>query len=90
MRLRDEAHRFAISFHRKKAREAALQSILTQVSGLGPKRRRQLLTHFTDITALSRAGLEDLQAVPGLPRRVAANLLEVLKEKQIKVAGPDG
>jgi excinuclease ABC subunit C len=90
MRLRDEAHRFAISFHRKKAREAALQSILTQVSGLGPKRRRQLLTHFTDITALSRAGLEELQAVPGLPRQVAANLLEVLKEKQIKVAGPDG
>ena len=81
MRLRDEAHRFAVSFHRKKARELALQSVLTQVPGLGPKRRRLLLTHFTDLEALSRASLEELLAVPGLPRPVAENLLEVLRMK---------
>ena len=82
MRLRDEAHRFAVSFHRKKAREFALQSILTQVPGLGPKRRRLLLTHFRDFDALSRASLEELLTVPGLPRSVAANLLAVLSDKQ--------
>ncbi len=82
MRLRDEAHRFAVSFHRKKAREMALQSILTQVPGLGPKRRRLLLTHFSDIDALSRASLEELLTVPGLPRPVAENLLAVLSDKQ--------
>ena len=53
MRLRDEAHRFAVSYHRKKARQQALQSVLTLVPGLGPKRRRLLLTHFTDLTALT-------------------------------------
>ena len=82
MRLRDEAHRFAVSFHRKKARELALQSILNQVPGLGPKRRRLLLTHFKDFDALSRASLEELLTVPGLPRPVAANLLAVLSNKQ--------
>jgi excinuclease ABC subunit C len=81
MRLRDEAHRFAVSFHRQKAREMALQSFLTQVPGLGPKRRQQLLTHFTDLTALRQASLEELLAVPGLPRPVAENLLVFLSDK---------
>jgi excinuclease ABC subunit C len=88
MRLRDEAHRFAVSFHRKKARDLALQSILTQVPGLGPKRRRLLLTHFTDIAALSRASLEELLVVPGLPRTVAENLLAVLREKEFEKQQP--
>jgi excinuclease ABC subunit C len=78
MRLRDEAHRFAVGFHRKKARELALQSLLTRVPGMGPKRRRQVLTHFTDLTALKQAGLEELLRVPGLPRPVAEKLLQVL------------
>jgi excinuclease ABC subunit C len=90
MRLRDEAHRFAVSFHRQKARQAALQSVLTQVPGLGPKRRRQLLTHFTDLTALRQASLEELLAVPGLPRPVAESLLTVLKDNQIEAAGQAG
>ncbi len=83
MRLRDEAHRFAVSYHRKKARQQALQSILLQVPGLGPKRRRLLLTHFKDLTALKEAGLEELLAVPGLPRPVAENLLKMLRDEEI-------
>ncbi len=79
MRLRDEAHRFAVSYHRKKARQQALQSILIQVPGLGPKRRRLLLTHFKDLMALKEASLEELLAVPGLPRPVAENLQESVK-----------
>ena len=86
MRLRDEAHRFAVSYHRKKARQQALQSILTQVPGLGPKRRRLLLTHFTDLTALRQASLEELLKVPGLPRPVAENLLEILRDEKINEA----
>jgi excinuclease ABC subunit C len=88
MRLRDEAHRFAISYHRKKARQQALQSILTQVPGLGPKRRRLLLTHFTDLAALRQAGLTELLQVPGLPRPVAENLLEILREKETENRKP--
>jgi len=83
MRLRDEAHRFAVSYHRKKARQQALQSILTQVPGLGPKRRRLLLTHFSDLTALRQASLTELLKVPGLPRPVAENLLEILRDEKI-------
>jgi excinuclease ABC subunit C len=82
MRLRDEAHRFAISYHRKKARQQALQSVLTQVPGLGPKRRRLLLMHFTDLTALRQATLGELLLVPGLPRPVAENLLEILRDEE--------
>ena len=80
---RDEAHRFAVSYHRKKARQQALQSILLQVPGLGPKRRRLLLTHFKDLSALKEAGLEELLAVPGLPRPVAENLLKILRDEEI-------
>ncbi|MBM4288116.1 MAG: excinuclease ABC subunit UvrC [Deltaproteobacteria bacterium] len=82
MRLRDEAHRFAISYHRKKSRKLALQSILQQVPGLGPKRRRLLLTHFGDLDALRRSTLKELLTVPGLPRSVAEKLLSVLHETQ--------
>jgi excinuclease ABC subunit C len=89
MHLRDEAHRFAVSFHRKKARELALQSILTQVPGLGPIRRRQVLTHFNDLAALSQASLEELLEVPGLPRPVAESLWGILRSEPNKLVAAD-
>jgi excinuclease ABC subunit C len=81
MRLRDEAHRFAITYHRKRTRQKALESELSQIPGLGPKRRQQLLTHFGDLKALQQASLEDLLQIPGLPRPLARTLLEFLREK---------
>ena len=80
MRLRDEAHRVAVGFHRRKSRQAALASILDQVPGLGPKRRRRLLQHFPDLQAVAAASPEDLCQKAGLPQPVAAKLLALLHE----------
>jgi excinuclease ABC subunit C len=79
MRLRDEAHRVAVGFHRQKSRQAALQSTLHQISGLGPKRRRALLRHFADLEAIQQASVADLCQQAGLPRPVAERLLATLR-----------
>jgi len=71
MRLRDEAHRFAISFHRKRRNRRGLGSILDGINGLGKKRRTALLRHFRTVAAIRQATLEDLMAVPGIPAAVA-------------------
>ena len=81
MRLRDEAHRTAVGFHRQKAREAALDSVLNHIPGLGPKRRRQLFRHFPDFTALKQASGPEICQKAGIPRPVAERLLEVLQTK---------
>ncbi|AEB10728.1 UvrABC system protein C [Desulfobacca acetoxidans DSM 11109] len=81
MRLRDEAHRFAISFHRKKAREQALHSVLDQIPGLGPKRRQRLMQRFPDIASLHRAPLAELINMPNLPRSVAEDLHRLLNNE---------
>ena len=80
MHLRDEAHRLAIGFHRKKARQAALDSILHHIPGLGPKRRRRLLRHFPDFEALKQASVTELCQAAQLPNAVAERLLAVLQE----------
>ena len=67
--IRDEAHRFAITFHRH--RRGKNQSVLDDIPGLGPTRRRALLRHLGSLTAVREASLEALRAVPGLPPSVA-------------------
>lgn len=71
MRVRDEAHRFAVSFHRKRRSRQAHASILDGIAGLGPRRRTLLLRRFGSVSALQAATLDDLCATPGLPARVA-------------------
>lgn len=70
-RLRDEAHRFAITHHRKLRGKAALHSALEDVPGIGPARRKALLRHFGSVRRLREASLEELLAAPGLPEPVA-------------------
>ncbi len=70
-RLRDEAHRFAIGSHRSKRKKALGSSLLDEVPGIGPTRKRALLQHFGSAKAVSRAGLADLQAVEGISRQRA-------------------
>ncbi|WP_374440772.1 excinuclease ABC subunit UvrC [Stella sp.] len=70
-RLRDEAHRFAIGTHRAKRTKALGQSPLDEVPGIGPRRKRALLHHFGSARAVARAGLADLETVPGISRTVA-------------------
>lgn len=71
MRIRDEAHRFALAYHRKLRTRRSLKSVLDGIAGIGPARRTALLRHFGSGKAIAAASLEDLAAVPGLPRSVA-------------------
>jgi excinuclease ABC subunit C len=69
--LRDEAHRFAVSFHRGQRRRLTLRSALADIPGIGPGRQRQLLRHFGSIKRVREASVDDLAAVPGIPRSAA-------------------
>lgn len=70
-RLRDEAHRFAIGAHRAKRSRALTVSTLDEVPGVGPARKKALLTHFGSARAVKGAALEDLLKVPGVNRATA-------------------
>jgi excinuclease ABC subunit C len=73
-RLRDEAHRFAIGSHRVKRKKAMSETSLDDIPGIGPSRRRALLRHFGSAKSVSRAGLPDLQAVPGISAAMALQI----------------
>ena len=70
-RVRDEAHRFAIEFHRGRRDKAMTRSVLDDLPGVGPARKRLLLTHFGSPERFLEASREELEAVPGLPGKVA-------------------
>ena len=70
-RVRDEAHRFAISFHRKRRGKASIRSVLDTIPGIGKKRKQILLKHFKSIKKIRTATVEELSAVPGISRRSA-------------------
>ena len=78
-RLRDEAHRFAITYHRKLRTKRATGSLLDEVPGIGPKRRRLLLRTFGSVEGIRRASAEEIASVPTLTRRQAETILEFLR-----------
>jgi excinuclease ABC subunit C len=78
-RLRDEAHRFAITHHRKVRGKAQLQSVLGEIPGVGPKRQKALLKHFGSLKKIKSASLDELQAMPGLPTRTAEEIVQYFK-----------
>ncbi|MCG9895100.1 MAG: excinuclease ABC subunit UvrC [Fimbriimonadaceae bacterium] len=78
-RLRDEAHRFAITFHRKVRDKRAHGSVLDEVPGIGPRRRRLLLRTFGSVEAIRRSTPEELAAVPTMTRNLAEQILEFLR-----------
>ena len=73
-RVRDEAHRFAITHHRTRRDKAMTRSLLDELPGVGPARKRALLAHFGSPDAVVAASREELQAVPGLPAKVAREM----------------
>ena len=76
-RMQDEVHRYAISFHKNVRSKSLFQSILDDVEGIGPKRKKELLKHFGSVKKLKEATLEQLEEV--LPKEVAKNLFTVLQ-----------
>ena len=77
-RVRDEAHRFAITGHRRRRARRYTESILESVPGLGPARRRALLVHFGGLPGVLRAGVADLERVPGVGTALARTLYDHL------------
>jgi excinuclease ABC subunit C len=73
-RIRDEAHRFAITFHRQRRDVAARESMFDQLEGVGPARRRALLQHFGSAERLVAATEEELESVQGVPAKTARNI----------------
>ena len=70
-RIRDEAHRFALGFHRQRRDARSFESIFDDLQGVGPSRRRALLRHFGSVDGVLAATQEELEGVPGLPARTA-------------------
>ncbi|MCC3271548.1 excinuclease ABC subunit UvrC [Arthrobacter zhangbolii] len=87
-RIRDEAHRFAITFHRQKRGKSMTASLLDEVPGLGPAKRQALLKHFGSVKKLRAASEEELQQVPGIGPAMAANLRSRLADSSKAEAAP--
>ena len=85
-KIRDEAHRFAINFHRSKRSKVMLESLLDEISGLGEVRRKSLLTHFGSVSALRSATLPELSAVPGIGEKMAKTIIEQIKNQAEQVS----
>ena len=79
-RVRDEAHRFAITFHRQRRSKRMTASALDNVPGLGEVRRKALLRHFGSLKRLAAASVEEIAEVPGIGRRTAEAILAALDE----------
>ena len=77
-RARDEAHRFAITFHRQRRNRRTIASAMDGVQGIGPKRRRMLLRRFGSVRGVKEASLEEIAAVPGMTVKLAGRLKEYL------------
>ncbi len=77
-RIRDEAHRFAIAYHRSKRSKRMTASALDSVRGLGEHRRKALVTHFGSVARLKEASVEEITAVPGIGVATAKAVLEAL------------
>ena len=82
-KVRDEAHRFAINFHRSKRSKVMLESLLDEISGLGEIRRKSLLTHFGSVSALRAASKQEIANVPGIGEKMANSIYEQLAIRPI-------
>jgi excinuclease ABC subunit C len=78
-RIQDETHRFAIEYHRSLRGKAQVHSILDDIEGIGPTRRRALIRHFKSIEALKEATLEEIEAAPAMNKRAAKSVYEFFR-----------
>jgi len=80
-RVRDEAHRFAVQYHRTLRKKRAVHSELDDIPGIGEKRRKALLTHFGSVKNIRNASAEQIASVKGMNTKTAENVVEGLKKK---------
>lgn len=85
MRIRDEAHRFAITFHRELARKAAVASGLDSIDGIGPKRKKALIKKFGSPKGVKLASVEELATVEGISRAVAQRIFEHFTQERAEI-----
>jgi excinuclease ABC subunit C len=78
MRIRDEAHRFAITYHRNRRDKAMTKSVLDSLTGVGPVRRKRLLTVFGSVNAIKRASVDEIAAVKGMNPALASHVKAAL------------
>jgi excinuclease ABC subunit C len=81
-RLQDEAHRFAITYHKQLRGKEQVHSILDDIDGVGPARRKALMQHFKDIEKIKTASVEDLMAVKGITGQVAESVYHFFHEEE--------
>jgi excinuclease ABC subunit C len=79
-RVRDEAHRFAITFHRQRRSKAMTTSVLDAIPGLGEARRKALLRHFGSVKHIREASMEQIREVPGIGAALAATIHATLHD----------
>lgn len=84
MRLRDETHRRAVSYYRKRRGKRLTGSELDRIPGVGPKRKMELLRYFGDLKSLAMAEIDELRAVPGIKQSVARNIFDYFHKKPSK------
>ncbi|EKP94618.1 excinuclease ABC subunit UvrC [Thermaerobacter subterraneus] len=89
-RIRDEAHRFALSYHRQLRQRAGLHSVLEELPGIGPRRRKALLEAFGSLEAIARASEDELAAVPGMNRAAARTVYRAFHRLPTPDTGPPG
>jgi excinuclease ABC subunit C len=77
-RIRDEAHRFGITYHRKLRSDRTFKSVLDEIPGIGPKRKQALMKHFGSVRAISAATLDELAALDGMNRQAAEKVKEYI------------
>ncbi|MFL5625874.1 MAG: excinuclease ABC subunit UvrC [Ktedonobacteraceae bacterium] len=77
-RIRDEAHRFGITYHRKLRSDRTFKSVLDEIPGIGPKRKQALMKHFGSVRAMGNASVEDLAALDGMTRDAAEKVKEYI------------
>lgn len=81
-RIQDEAHRFAITFHRNLRSKDQVHSVLDDIPGVGPGRRKILMKHFDSIEDIKNASLEELEAIDDMPKRVAKEIYDFFRKEE--------
>ena len=86
-RIQDEVHRFAITYHRSLRGKEQIHSLLDDIKGIGPKRKKALLRKFHDILGISKASYEEIRSIPEMDEQSTKEILQFFKERKEKESG---